>query len=298
MDRVAIFVDAGYLFAQGTKEICGEKLERSKVLLDYSKLRGMLEQFARHVSDLPLLRIYWYDGASHGPSAQHIALAYQEGFKVRLGLVNQRGEQKGVDSLIVTDMLNLARNRAMSECVLLSGDEDVRVGVQQAQEYGILVHLLGIKPSRGSQSVLLIQEADTTNEWDVDVLSYFMNCRFDPATQEDTDPPATTLSASQRLKAIAQTVASQIDLPEVRLLATEIRVTNRRPFEIDRRLLALSRASIGRDLEASEKSEVRTYFFDALVEIEAPLIEAEKLAESAIGGGAMDEEVGSNESSS
>ena len=46
--------------------------------------------------------------------------------KVRLGLVNSYGQQKGVDSLIVTDMLTLARNRAMAHCVLLSGDEDLR----------------------------------------------------------------------------------------------------------------------------------------------------------------------------
>ena len=46
--------------------------------------------------------------------------------KVRLGFVNSLGQQKGVDSLIVTDMLTLARNRAVAECVLLSGDEDLK----------------------------------------------------------------------------------------------------------------------------------------------------------------------------
>ena len=65
--------------------------------------------------------------------------------------MNSVGEQKGVDSLIVTDMINLARNRAISDAVFVSGDEDLRVGVQQAQEFGVRVHLVGIKPSRGSQ---------------------------------------------------------------------------------------------------------------------------------------------------
>ena len=65
---------------------------------------------------------YWYDGASQGPTPQHITLADQADIKVRLGFVNPRGEQKGVDSLVMTDMLTLARNGAMAECVLFSGD--------------------------------------------------------------------------------------------------------------------------------------------------------------------------------
>ena len=156
MDRVAVFVDAGYLFAQGSSLLAGSKLARGEVVIDHAKVAEALTQFAERVSRLPLLRIYWYDGTSSGPTAQHIALAYLPGVQVRLGLVNSMGEQKGVDSPIVTDMITLAQNRAMAEAVLLSGDEDLRVGVQQAQELGVRVHLLGIKPSRGSQSVFLL----------------------------------------------------------------------------------------------------------------------------------------------
>ena len=60
-------------------------------------------------------------------------------------------------------MIALARNRAISDAVLVSGDEDLRVGVQQAQEFGVRVHLVGIKPGRGSQSLFLLQEADTAS---------------------------------------------------------------------------------------------------------------------------------------
>ena len=72
--------------------------------------------------------------------------------------------EKAWNSLIVTDMIALARNRAISDAVLVSGDEDLRVGVQQAQEFGVRVYLVGIKPSRGNQSLFLLQEADTTHE--------------------------------------------------------------------------------------------------------------------------------------
>ena len=119
MDRVAVFVDAGYLFAQGSKELCGTRLARGNIVLDHHAPGAALKGFAERTSGLPLLRIYWYDGTSQGPTPKHLALAYQADMKVRLGVVNSAGQQKGVDSLIVTDMLTLARNRAMAECVLL-----------------------------------------------------------------------------------------------------------------------------------------------------------------------------------
>ena len=101
----------------------------------------------------------------------------QASIKVRLGFVNTAGQQKGVDSLIVTDMITLARNRVMCDAVLLSGDEDIRVGVQQAQEFGVRVHLLlGIAPCRGSRSrTFLLQEADTTHEWGKKDISAFLS---------------------------------------------------------------------------------------------------------------------------
>ena len=52
-----------------------------------------------------------------------------------------------------------------------------RLGVQQAQEFGVRVHLVGIKPSRGSQSLFLLQEADSTHEWNPDDLTAFLSCK-------------------------------------------------------------------------------------------------------------------------
>ena len=87
-----------------------------------------LVAFAERVAGVNLLRVYWYDGTSTGPTAQHLTLAHLDNVKVRLGFVNSVGEQKGVDSLIVTDMITLARNRAISDAVLVSGDEDLQIG--------------------------------------------------------------------------------------------------------------------------------------------------------------------------
>ena len=214
-----------------------------------------------------MLRIYWYDGTSQGPTTQHITLAGRADVKVRLAFVNSLGQQKGVDSLIVTDMITLARNRAMAECVLLSGDEDLRVGVQQAQEYGVRAHLLGIKPARGSQSLFLLQEADLTHEWEASDLSSFLQC--DPHVE-----PFPTLSGhavtpdhqdvAGSLEDVARQVANEVPQADVAALVDTIRKTDRRPKELDAKLLGKSRGVLGGDLDASQKFTVRATFLTAL----------------------------------
>ena len=169
MSRVAIFVDAGYLFARSSVVLTGVAVSRTSIDLHQSatisKLRATATVTAAGAS---LLRIYWYDGMlPEGPSAQQRALAYADNVKLRLGVVNTFGQQKGVDSLIVTDLVELARNHAIST-LLLSGDEDMRIGVQIAQSYGVRVHLIGIGAGQESQSRTLMQEADTRTEWSME----------------------------------------------------------------------------------------------------------------------------------
>lgn len=84
MDRVAVFVDAGHLFAQGSKEFCGVKVPRGSIGLDHTILRATLSEFAERLSCLPLLRIYRHDGTSQGPWAEHIVLADQTGSRFAL----------------------------------------------------------------------------------------------------------------------------------------------------------------------------------------------------------------------
>ena len=78
---------------------------------------------------MPLLRVYSYDGTDSGPTTQQRVLAECAEAKLRLGFVRKdeqnRIQQKGVDSLLVTDMITLARNRAVAACVLVSGDADL-----------------------------------------------------------------------------------------------------------------------------------------------------------------------------
>jgi uncharacterized LabA/DUF88 family protein len=177
LDRTAVFVDAGYLFASGSRAMSktGDKLLRSQLHLDHDAVLKLLAGLVAELTGLPLLRIYWYDGASVGPNAAHIALAYRPSLKLRLGQVDARGQQQGVDALLVADMITLAKNHACSDALLLTGDDDIRPGVEQAQEQGVRVHLLGIPPARENQAAALVQAADSVRELTQDELRSFLS---------------------------------------------------------------------------------------------------------------------------
>ncbi len=111
MKRHAIFVDAGYVFAQGSVSLLGRNTPRSQLKLDEAEFIKQLKALAQNQSSgIQLLRVYWYDGARNGPTVDHLAIAEMPDVKLRLGSLNSMGEQKEVDSLLVTDLIDLARN--------------------------------------------------------------------------------------------------------------------------------------------------------------------------------------------
>lgn len=162
MDRCAVFVDAGYLFAAGGELCCGTKA-RNRIQLDPAEANRLLTDLATTRCQLPVLRTYWYDGARDGiPTASQQVVASLPNVKLRLGRLNSRNQQKGVDALIYRDLMTLAQERAICEAFLLSGDEDLREGVRAAQDKGVRVTLVGIDPVSQdyNQSRDLVQEAD------------------------------------------------------------------------------------------------------------------------------------------
>jgi uncharacterized LabA/DUF88 family protein len=277
MKRVAICVDAGYLFAQGSVALTGTKKRRDLLALDaprvLTELKHLTEAKAPGTS---LLRIYWYDGAlASRPTVEQEQLAHLHDVKVRLGFINSAGQQKGVDSLIVTDLIELARLGAICDAVLLSGDEDVRVGVQIAQNYGVRIHLLGITPSRGSQSKALLQEADTTSEWDAQIVEKFLSLRSVPAAASPTTTVVTakprSLSGNRatavappqdgvKLTAAAKGFAGGLTEGDLKSLLTYWTTEKAIPPEFDGKLLAKTRDEIGRDLDPTEKRYLRGQF--------------------------------------
>lgn len=143
VDRCAVLVDAGYLLAEGGKAYCGVR-GRARVECDYTGVASALARQCGALVNLPVLRTYWYDAARDGiPTGDHLTVASAPRVKLRLGRLSG-GRQKGVDSLIVHDLITLAHARAVCTMYLLGGDEDLREGVAAAQRLGVQVIVLGI----------------------------------------------------------------------------------------------------------------------------------------------------------
>lgn len=166
MDRYIILADAAYFFTAGGTALSadGSKVRRSDLALKdpANLLRQMREIWDAPCAPAPLLRMHWYDAPPRGmaPSTEQEFLGRMPGIKLRLGNLNGQGEQKGVDSLIITDLIDLARNMAVCDVVLVAGDEDLRVGVSVAQGYGVRVHLMGIGDVIHNTSPRLLMESD------------------------------------------------------------------------------------------------------------------------------------------
>ncbi len=256
-----VLVDAGYLFAQGSVALAGSQVGRAELHIEETEIVSALRAYAHERSGgASLLRIYWYDAPLRsGVTAQQTALANADYIKLRLGVLNGFGQQKGVDSLIVSDLIELARNRAVSDAVLVSGDEDVRVSVQVAQSLGVRIHLLGVQPARSSQSPLLRQEVDTTGEWTRDQIAMFMSVKLAVGkehTSASLDRTLPTAGSQSQADRIAEAVAALGPI-EVSNLAAYWAVRAGLPPERDRPLLARCRDSLGRDLTPDERREIR-----------------------------------------
>jgi uncharacterized LabA/DUF88 family protein len=274
MKRHAVFVDAGYVFAQGSVSLSGRKTPRTQLKLDATELIAQLTAFALARSvGVSLLRIYWYDGAWNGPTVEHLALANTENVKLRLGSINSAGEQKEVDSLLVTDLIDLARNQSICDATVVTADTDVRIAVQIAQTFGVRVHLIGLEPSRVSQSPSLRQEVDTVHEIAKADVSKFLKVltpaptkpavAFGPAVVAPAVPKASTLVGPAKTidqvidEAIQKTLAPPADITALKAaLAASTGV----PMEYDRRLLGTCRTLLQRDLTGDERREMRSLF--------------------------------------
>ncbi len=160
MDRCALFVDAGYVLAEGALAVHGTR-NRDSVSWDYAGLLKLLGGLSRDRTGLPLLRCYWYDTAADaGRAAEHDTLADVPGVKLRLS--KQRpNRREGVEAEIRRDLSALARNRAVSDAVIVSAEEDLGPVIAEIQDLGIRVVLLHVSAdSNWAVSRSLRQECD------------------------------------------------------------------------------------------------------------------------------------------
>lgn len=277
MDRYAIFVDAGYFFAAGAQAAFGNKTPRKQVSLKSPSvmLLDLCTKASSAAENLSLLRTYWYD-AMPGPrlSLEQSALAMLSGIKLRLGALNSVGEQKGVDSLIVTDLIDLARNRAITDAVIVTGDEDLRIAVQIAQSFGVRVHILAAGDPSKNVSPSLQMEADSLATLDA---GWFLGHLDLISTGPKTIPVISVTTqnggtiTTPEISSVAQPIIKAIldDLPseQLTLLIQHFLTQNSVPPEYDRPLVARVSTSLScRRLSGEETRHIRGQFIRMLRE--------------------------------
>jgi hypothetical protein len=97
----------------------------------------------------------------------------------------------------------LARHRAITDAVLIAGDEDMVPAVEAAQAYGVRVHLWGIEPPYGTnQAERLVWESDTVDVLDAAFLRAYFTKNPAAVEQVRSDPamgPAATVPSPAQL---------------------------------------------------------------------------------------------------
>ncbi|MBN6056437.1 NYN domain-containing protein [Nonomuraea sp. RK-328] len=193
--KYAVLVDVGYLYAAAGEVLLGAK-ERKEYRVAADELIQSLQKHAMARISGELLRIYWYDAArDRVPTVDQRVIAQLPWVKVRLGNLNARGQQKGVDAQIRSDLEALARHHAVTDTILLAGDEDMVPAVEAAQAYGVRIHLWGVEPPYGTnQAERLVWESDTVEVISADFLRPFFSRAPQPVP---VAPPVAAPSPAQ-----------------------------------------------------------------------------------------------------
>lgn len=200
--RYAVMVDVGYIYAAGGELLLGTSTRRD-FRVDAVPL---IQAVSKHADELvrgELLRVYWYDAArDRVPTIDQRVIAQMPLVKLRLGNLNARGQQKGVDAQIRADMEALARHRAITDAVLVAGDEDMVPAVEAAQAYGVRVHLWGIEPPYGTnQAERLVWESDTVEILDAPFVRPYFTRQLVTVTDSarPVDQPANVVPSPAQL---------------------------------------------------------------------------------------------------
>jgi uncharacterized LabA/DUF88 family protein len=214
--RYAVMVDVGYIYAAAGELLFGTSSRRDFRV----DAVGLISSITKHADELfrgELLRVYWYDAArDRVPTIDQRVVAQMAWVKLRLGNLNARGQQKGVDANIRADMEALARHRAITDTVLIAGDEDMVPAVEAAQAYGVRVHLWGVEPPYGTnQAERLVWESDTVDVLEASFLRPYFT-RNPVPEQARPDIQATAPTPAQLFGERHRAAAATAPFPVVR----------------------------------------------------------------------------------
>lgn len=233
MDRFVVMIDAGYLLRQAI-EIVSNKLSTKRSDLQISDPVGLVKllversRSALELGDMRLLRVYWYDGVLPlGLTPQQKTLGALEDVNFRGGTVNSQGKQKGVDPLIVTDLIELAANHAICDAAVITGDGDLAVGIELAQKKGVRIALIGVEDlSVGvshKQSYEVTSRADRVHRIGAADLAQVMRyVATPPASSVSSQAPATALPKLTRPTANVLQVVPELTAPQKEAISNAV----------------------------------------------------------------------------
>src|SRR3954451_10759693 len=210
LPRFAILVDVGYLYAAAGDLLFGISSRRS-YRVDAEGLIKALEDRAAASMRGELLRVYWFDAArDRVPTIDQRVIAPLPRVKLRLGNLNKHNQQKGVDAQIREDLETLARHGAVTDAILIAGDEDMVPAVEAAQAYGVRIHLWGVEPPFGTnQAERLVWESDTVEILSADFLRPYFNRAPVPVPVTPAPSPAQVF-AGRTVKPVPKAPAGQV----------------------------------------------------------------------------------------
>ena len=267
MKKLAVFIDAGYFWVQLCNTINGTYNTRAHVTVDYVAFHNkLMSEIKNQFPDGDLLRVYWYDGPGNsGKTAEHLSIDALNDFKLRLGTRNGVGQQKGVDGLIIADLISLTQQKAITHALLMSGDADTAPGVIAAQSMGLRVHLLSLGAAAAT-SPYLAAEVDMKHSWGLAEASTFATqtvalCTALPTAARPAMPSTAAAQPGQNMTTIAKTAYAEISKgPLAATLTAMTPGTFQIPADIDRLLLSNARLQLTRALTDQEKRDLRTVF--------------------------------------
>jgi uncharacterized LabA/DUF88 family protein len=284
MDRIVVLVDAGYLLSQAVKVLSAKK-SRSRADLQLNDADGLINMLVSkakaELQNDNLLRVYWYDGLKGGLSAEHKAIIEVDDVQLRTGTINGQGQQKGVDSKIVIDLIELASNHAICDAVVVTGDGDLAIGIELSQRRGIRVAVLGVEDLNigvtHSQSPEVTNVADRVIRIGSPDLSPFLSYSPKPVSAQNAPKQALVPSAAASVPTPAATVTSGVSnatlTPQIDTAVKSFIAAQKPPFQasvmgatgaidkaVDRSLLYHVYTTLGRALSDVEKRHARAVF--------------------------------------
>jgi hypothetical protein len=183
--------------------------------------------------------------------------------------------KRGVDSLIVTEIIDLTRNRAISDAVVVTGDEDLRIAFQVAQAFGVRVHVLAAGDPTKNVSPSLQMESDSVSA--LDGVWFTSHFELIAHTATSSPPGAPVISPSKApqaphaitieaaLTAVIGEMLSIIKPDQLVQLVTHVTTHKTVPPEYDRPLIAkVSTALSGQRLTSDEMRRIRGQFITAI----------------------------------